>query len=131
MARVTASDVDEIMEKDLSSLDITPFITIANLLVTEKLGSSSLSADLLKEIERWLAAHFVAVSYKDERIQQEKIDVASVTYMSMGSGKTGLDMTPYGRQVKLLDTTGAFISDLVASIHMFGPTHNDITDVNA
>jgi len=129
--RVSSSDVDEIMEEDYSSTDLEVFIIPANLIVTDRCSDSGYSAAHLKELERWLSAHFVAISKKTNRIAAEKIDIASVTYMAMSTGESALDMTPYGRQVKLLDTAGNLLSDKVASMEMFGATHEDITDLNA
>lgn len=100
MARVTDAEVKEIFDTDIA--DTTPFITVANILVTDVLGSESLSTTLLKEIERWLAAHFA--SMRDPRIQREKLGDADVTYH--GKSAMGLDGTPYGQQAKLLDTSG-------------------------
>lgn len=98
--RVTHDEVAEILDTNIS--DVTPFITVANLVVTDKLSGEGLSSDLLKEIERWLSAHFV--SARDPRIKQEKTEGASVTYT--GNFGKGLDLTPYGQNVKLLDSTG-------------------------
>lgn len=102
--RCTGVEVKEIIDTTLTEVQITPFITAANLTVTDILGGSTvLSAAQLKEIERWLAAHFVAI--RDPRISAEKTADAGATY----HGKTamGLDHTPYGQQAKMLDTTGA------------------------
>ena len=102
MARVTESEVAAIIDYDDAITDLEPFITIANLIITEKMTGLSLSAALLKELERWLAAHFVAV--RDPRLTSEKIGDASVGL----AVKVGmhLDATPYGQQVKVLDPTG-------------------------
>jgi len=106
MARVTADEVKEILEVSADVLattpDLTPFITSANLLVTDLLGTSSLSSDQLKEIERWLAAHFVAI--RDPRRSYERAG-------SVGEGfqhRLGLrlEVTTYGQQAIALDTTG-------------------------
>jgi len=98
--RVSDAEVKEIID---TSVTTTAFISAANLVVTEKLGSSGLSEDLLKEIERWLAAHLIASS-KDKQVESETIGDVSATYQ--GKTDMGLDSTFYGQQVKLLDTTG-------------------------
>ena len=102
--RVAHFELIEILDTDLE--DTTPFITTANLLVTAKLSSEGLDDDILKEIEKYLAAHFA--SLKDPRVAQEKIGDVAVTY----EGKTGLglDGTKYGQTVKMLDTTGILSS---------------------
>jgi hypothetical protein len=107
--RVTAEEVQAIIDV-VSGLDVSAFITAANLLVTEKLGSSSLSVELLKEIERWLAAHFVAV--RDPRIRERTVGDATDKFILGGGFKSGLDATPYGQQVMVLDITGIFASTM-------------------
>ena len=101
--RVTGAEVKEIfLYTVLSDAEMEAFITPANLIVTEHLGESDLSDAYLKEIERWLSAHFAAVY--DKRRSAEKLGDASDTF----DGKTGLglDYTSYGQQVKILDPTG-------------------------
>lgn len=100
MARVTDSDVLAIIDTDKT--DLTPFITVANLL-TEQLDDDCLTEELLTEIERWLAAHFVAVS---EGIQQrEKIGDAETWYNITYLGE-GLKQTRWGQQAISLDCSG-------------------------
>lgn len=100
--RVTVAEVKEIIETVASDAAIGAHITAANLIVTRNLAGSDLGDDTLKEIERWLAAHFVAV--QDMRKKSESIGDSSET--NMGNAGMGLDFTPYGQQVKLLDATG-------------------------
>lgn len=101
--RCTEIEVKEIIDTTLTENEIAPFITAANLIVTGILTGSGLLSAQLKEIERWLTAHFVAI--RDPRISAEKTEGASATYQ--GKTDMGLDHTSYGQQVKLLDTTGA------------------------
>jgi hypothetical protein len=110
MARVDADDVKQIIDLDSSITDpeIDAFIQGANLVVTAKLGSVTvLSAALLTEIERWLAAHFLAI--RDPRVKEEKIGETSVRY-ALGKDGMGLEATPYGQQVLLLDISGTMAS---------------------
>jgi len=100
MARVSDNEVKEIIETDVTT---TPFITIANLLVTDLLGDSGLSDAMLKEIERWLSAHFVAI--RDPREKIIKTGDAGATFFLGKEGK-GLESTPYGLQAMAMDTTG-------------------------
>lgn len=101
MARVSSSEVEEIIDTDLSTL--TPFITAASQLVD---GITGLGSATKKEIERWLAAHFVAI--RDQRSIKDSVGDSSHTY----GGKTGmgLDFTSYGQMAKALDTTGHLAS---------------------
>lgn len=106
MARVTSSEVKEILN---TTLTLDAFITAANLIVTDHLGTSGLSAERLKEIERWLTAHFAVVRDVDENVMSKSTGDASVSIM--GKSGLGLDGSRYGQQVKLLDSTGR-LSDL-------------------
>lgn len=108
--RVTSTEVQEIIETDLSPLTINTYISAANLTVSAFLGSSTvLSAAQLKEIERWLTAHLMA-STRVRQAQDEKAGEASIKYQ--GKTEMGLDGTLYGQQVKLLDTTGTLAAKL-------------------
>jgi hypothetical protein len=101
--RVTSAEVLAILTSTSFS-DIDAFITAANLTVTDRLGDDeNLSDDQLKEIERWLAAHFVCVA--DPRLKSEGTDGATAAYEKGNLGKS-LEFTSYGQQVLLLDTSG-------------------------
>lgn len=100
--RATEAEVKEIIDTDITVGQVTPFLKAANLLVTNVLTDQEYSADLLKEIERWLAAHFVAI--RDPRTTKEKIGQAEDTYQ--GKFGEGLSGTSYGQQVMLLDYKG-------------------------
>jgi len=103
MARTTAVDVKAIIKTKLTESEVTPYVTSANILVTQALGSSGLSDDVLTEIERWVAAHMIAVT-KTRQATDEKAGTASVKY----SGQYGanLSSTTYGQMALTLDTTG-------------------------
>lgn len=99
-ARVTDEEVQAIMD-DYPD-DLTPFIELATLLVDEELASTDLSTDRLKQIEKWLSAHFAAT--KTPLTTQESVKI-SVAYQRSSPGK-GLYATQYGQQAVVLDTTG-------------------------
>lgn len=104
MARVTDCEVKEILNTEV---DTTPFITTANLIVTEELGTSTLSDARLKQIELYLAAHFATL--RDPQVKSEKVGDASVTYAVDSKGK-GLETTAYGQTALALDTTGTLMN---------------------
>jgi hypothetical protein len=105
MARTTATEVKEILDTSLSDIVVDSYINIANALVTDELSSSTLMSDTqLEEIERWLTAHLIA-STRARMGKSEKLGDASITYT--GEFGMGLDSTPYGQMVKLLDKTGS------------------------
>jgi hypothetical protein len=103
MARVTNKEVMAVIDTQLSEGEITPFVTAANLMVTNKL-TGVYGADTLKEIERWLAAHLVAV--RDPRIKSKSTADESTVYHMTSSIGEGLAMTPQGQQVQILDHLG-------------------------
>ncbi len=103
-ARVNAYEVKEIIDTDLSDIQINNFINAAHLLVVQiDLAGVGLAELLLKEIERWLAAHFLAI--RDQRVQKESV---GGEWSAEYQGKTdmGLKSTTYGQQALALDTSG-------------------------
>lgn len=104
--RVRNEEVKAIIDTSLE--DVTPFIAGANALVDQVLGTDTdLSTAQLKEIERWLAAHFVAI--RDPQARSEKIGEASISYQ-VGIAGEGLKATSWGQQVLALDTSGKFLA---------------------
>ncbi len=100
-ARVSSDDVAEILDNKTNADNVDAAITVANTLVNKITG---LTEAELKEIERWLAAHFVAIY---NPVTQQRTSIGdTITDYARGSLGRGLDYTPYGQQVKLLDTTG-------------------------
>lgn len=106
MARVSPDEVLEIVgESKKFGQNIVPFITAANLIVTRSVATSTTpSAEELKEVERWLAAHLLAIADEDLRISSEGAEGLSVSYAQQ-IGKN-LDGTVYGQQAMLMDPTG-------------------------
>ena len=103
--RVTAAEVLAIMDtNDIDSSGVYPFIVAANIVITDKLAGQSLGEDLLKECERWLAAHFAVVLDPSTNIQTEKTGATQATYF--GKSGLGLDGSVYGQRLRLLDTSG-------------------------
>ena len=100
MARTNSALVKEIVTTNMT--DLTAFITAANLIVTDKLSSSGLSAATLTEIERWLAAHFVVC--KERQPTSKRIGETEESYN--WNTNTGLLRTTYGQAAIALDTTG-------------------------
>lgn len=105
---VIESDVLEIMDSSLTESEIYPFLNTAQLLVNASLSSSGLDSSILDEIVKYLTAHLACV--KSPFAIRKKIDVAEETYGYQG-GK-GLDATPYGEMVKMLDSTGILLSNM-------------------
>jgi len=103
---VTTAEVEAIISIDSNVIaDLTPFIDAAHLIVSEELDDSSLglSDARKKEIERWLSAHFAAIS--DMRSAEEGVREAA-TQLFQHKVDLGLNVTMYGQQAQLLDTSG-------------------------
>ena len=105
-ARVTAAEVKEILDDStLSDIIIGAYIKGANTLVNSVLGMGT--SDLLKEIERWFAAHLIAFT-RERMAKKEGAGGASIEYT--GEYGEGLASTSYGQMVMVLDTTGGMAS---------------------
>ena len=102
MPRATELEVKEIISTELTAEDVTPFLNSANNVVTDDLSDEGYTATRLKNIEMWLAAHFVAI--RDPQMSKEKYGDGEHTFQ----GKTGmgLEATLFGQQVMLFDTNG-------------------------
>ena len=118
MARVTEAEVAEIIEYDSEAItDLAPFITVANLFVTQKLANSGMTDEYLKEIERWVSAHFVKV--RDVQLLEERAgeawDIRALPKMG-----EGLKATKEGQQAILLDYTGTLAKAANGRVISFG-----------
>lgn len=87
--------------------DTTPFITTAQLLVTEELAGSGLSSDRLDQIVLYLAAHFVCITEESGGLKRSKLGDGDDTFNSPNSKSQGLAFTRYGQQALLLDKSGS------------------------
>lgn len=99
--RVTDSDVKEILS---TTLDTTPFIQVASVLLDTYLGAAAVPFAVAREMERWWAAHLVCI--REPRVQQKRLGDTVVTYAKSALG-AGLESTEYGQMVLQLDPTGA------------------------
>ena len=120
--RVTTTEVKEVIETELTDLSV--FITAANIQVNRVAAvDADVPAATLKEIERWLAAHYTAI--RDKRTAES--DVGDAAFKYEGRTAMGLDFTRYGQQAKELDPTGTLKDfDLrKASVAYLGRTAQD------
>lgn len=92
------AEVKEVIETDLA--DLKAFRQAAAELIEATV--SGLSASLKKEVERWLAAHFVA--QRERQLAGESMLDSSEQYG--GQFGMGLQFTQYGQQAMILDTSG-------------------------
>ena len=103
--RVTKEQLRGIIKTSLGDEELLTFITTANILVNELLLAEDYSDNLLKQIELWLAAHFLAV--RDPRTSTDTIPGGPTLQYHGQTGIEGLKQTPYGTQVMILDHHGA------------------------
>lgn len=101
MARTTPLLVAGIIEVD-ATIPLTPFIAAASAMVDSIAEESGHNADLLQQIETWLAAHFYTV--RDPRATQERAGSVAVSYQS--AVDLGLSTSHYGQMAMVLDTSG-------------------------
>lgn len=107
--RTTDTEVRQIIETD-TSIDLIPFITVASSMVTELCtdsnGNEVHGTERMTLIETWLAAHFYAI--RDMRLAEQNLSF--MEYSESYQYKVGLNLqvTMYGQQVLILDTSGAF-----------------------
>jgi len=106
--RVTANEVKVLLDdSQLPDATVEAFITSANVQVNSILSNSGLSTEVLKEIERWLSAHMIAVT-RERVAVSETAGPASTKYANVFG--EGLKSTPYGQMVLELDTTGSMLA---------------------
>ena len=103
--RVTEADVREIydFDTDITGATANVFILAANILVNKVNTIGGITdTEQLKEIERWLSAHFIAI--RDPQASMEKAETVSQTLQQ----KVDLhfNQTRYGQQALILDTSG-------------------------
>jgi len=94
---------EEIATVDIATTDqVTDFITTAHIIICENLDGWGISAPLLKQIEKYLAAHFGAITFPVAAFQS--VGKVQESYQQ----KVGLNMqyTKYGQMALTLDPTG-------------------------
>ena len=107
-ARINEDEVLAIIAVDSDITDLDPFIDGAHIIVEAILGTSGLAEATLKEIERWIAAHLLAVS-RQPPAGQNTTGSAQVSFRSPKLGEF-LCGTAYGQQALILDSTGLLAS---------------------
>lgn len=104
--RVTVTEVKQIIDIDSTILDadIDVHINAANRIITKYVTASEMSTADLKECERWLSAHFVAMG-RDPISDEEKAGPVGET--KGHRLEVGLNNTRYGQMAMVIDTSGA------------------------
>lgn len=105
--RTTIDSVKEIIDTDIDEDSIYGIIGSANVFVTSYLTGKGLADDLLKEIEKWVAAHMIASS-RERFSKEEGAGGAYIRYA--GTFGEGLLATSYGQVAITLDTSGTLLA---------------------
>jgi len=107
--RTTGAAVKELINTTLTADTIeASHLVTANLLVDEELLGYGYSSARLAEIEKWLAAHFVALTEERGSLLEEEIDDTVEKTANVYSA--GLSSTRYGQQAMIIDTGGKLAS---------------------
>ena len=101
--RVTAADVKVIIKTTLADADITKFITDANVFVNVYLSNKINDNELLAEIEKYTAAHFIAITIERQTTTEK---MGELTLQFNDINEIGLKSTTYGQMACNLDYTG-------------------------
>lgn len=122
--RTTSADVLAIMDTNLTESQVNPFLTMANLMVDNKLLSAGLSSATLVQVEKFLAAHFACIisPYAIEETIGPAKDKTGY------KGGEGLKATPYGETAMMLDTSGSLSRSYMKTCE-FGIIEFDIDGV--
>lgn len=114
MALVLPIDVAKVFNPnlDISTVDLSPFIEAADLLVVEELTGRGMSNDRLKQIELYVAAHFVTVTLERGGLQIQQIGFGGPRdeYKGIEDSAVGLMSTRFGQQAVMLDTSGRLLA---------------------
>ncbi|NBW17288.1 MAG: hypothetical protein EBR82_55850 [Caulobacteraceae bacterium] len=102
MARTTLAAVNKIIQYDSTNIpDPQLMLDSASLMVTNVIGTA-LDASTAELVERYLAAHLIAIS--DPRIQSEQVKTIQASYQVRLSD--GLGITHFGSTAMMLDSSG-------------------------
>lgn len=102
--RVTPADVRAIIDTEFEDASITACIQGAHLVVEKMLSDKSLGEELLSEIERWLAAHYVASTTEERQAVHEEAGPANQRFANI-FGPLLMSST-YGQTAAQLDVSG-------------------------
>lgn len=105
----TTSSVKAILGTAYAALDaatLAPFLSAAELVVTEDLANASLSPERKELIVNFLAAHFATVSLEKGGLTQQKTGESSEMYKMGSVSDRGYLLTRFGQQAVALDTSG-------------------------
>ena len=116
--RVTEAEVKAILDNTtLTDPQVLAFIGSANVLINTAFGTGT--TDILKELERWVAAHMIAIT-RERQAKKEEAGGAKIEYT--GDYGAGLKSTSYGQMAISLDSSGILASLSGRAIRIYAVT---------
>lgn len=103
---VTASDVQDLLDTDLTVSEIQPFLAAAKRYVADNLEGEGVAGATLTEIEKYLASGIVSAS-RDPTASSVSLGDASITYQRGG------DHPEHIKVAAMLDPTGSIEADFM------------------
>jgi len=114
VTRVAEAEVRKLFPSDNAmNVSVSHYIEDANVLVTELLGSSSLSVERLTIIEKYLAAHLYVLGEHEGGVFEEQVGNSREKRGSTFTLGRGLELTRWGQMVLAMDTTGIFAEQTI------------------
>ncbi len=121
-SRVTPTEVKQIVDTALLDPVVQIWIDSANTILFNNLLCLTVDEIILKQIELFLSAHFIAMLDAELRgfVTKEKVDVFETTYSNPINLINSIDNTPYGTTANMLSGGClANTSDKLADIEFF------------
>lgn len=107
-ARVTPTDLEEVIGTTYGVAILNAFINMAHRMVEDNLLGKGLSADALYQIELNLAAH--ALAMRQRQAMRKAVGDGEYEVVYTGTFGAGLESTQYGQMALLMDTTSSLAS---------------------
>jgi hypothetical protein len=101
--RVTEDEVKGVLQPGSDDIVLTPFISTAHMIVEEDLVGKGMSAERLRLLELYLAAHFSVITIGE--LTMKKVGDATDDYVKVRL-YDGLRASTFGQQAIALDTSG-------------------------
>ncbi len=106
MTVVTEAEVKALIGQAADTIDMTPHIDAARIIVDEDLASAGHSDNRLRQILRFLAAHFATLAIERGGLTRYEVGESVESYKPGSDLDRGLSSTRWGQQAIALDTAG-------------------------
>lgn len=130
---IASEDVEGIV-KVKSGDDLTPFISVAIMVVEKHCTDAAFTSDELNEIAKWLSSHFYLV-YNPARLSEK---AAVVSKQIESRVDLGFDVTRHGQMAMRLDWSGALSAlneqakkgaQMTVGVTWLGVPYDEINDI--